>query len=215
MTILYALFGLIMGAILLRLAAGAARRRRRFPIPPAMVGLIDNPIRRAMQPPEKMITRFGIRPGMRVLEIGPGKGSYTLAAARRVGNSGSVVAIDIERQIIERLRQRAEQEGVGNLEARLGDVHALNFEEGVFDAAFLMAVIGEIPSPERAMREFHRVLKPGGTLAFCEMLPDPDYPLPRTLMRLANEAGLQLKERSGNFWIYSMLFEKPQFPGSE
>ena len=40
----------------------------------------------------------------------------------------------------------------------------------------MITVIGEIPVPERALREFYRVLNPGGTLAFSEVLMDPDYP---------------------------------------
>ena len=52
---------------------------------------------------------------------------------------------------------------------------------GAFDAVYMIAVIGEIPEPERAMHEFHRVLSPSGTLVFSELLLDPDYPLASTL----------------------------------
>jgi ubiquinone/menaquinone biosynthesis C-methylase UbiE len=72
----------------------------------------------------------------------------------------------------------------------------------------MTAVIGEIPSPERALREFHRVLAPTGTLAFSEILLDPDYPLSSTLMRMAAAAGFRLRKRVGSFFYYTLVFEK-------
>ncbi|MCL7453722.1 MAG: class I SAM-dependent methyltransferase [Anaerolineae bacterium] len=145
---------------------------------------------------------------MRVLEVGPGNGRYTLATARRVGQDGQVVAVDIEPKMVERVRSRAGAEGVTNVEARLADVYGLPFDNGSFDAAYMIAVIGEIPDPDRAMREFYRVLRPGGTLAFSELLLDPDYPLASTLVRRAGAAGFRLRERIGGLWHYTLVFEK-------
>ena len=73
---------------------------------------------------------------------------------------------------------------------------------------YMIAVINEIPTPERAMKEFHRVLKPEGTLVFSELLLDPDYPLSSTLIKLASRAGFKLKEKVGNFFYYTLIFEK-------
>ena len=53
----------------------------KFPMPQWMANLIDNPLRRKIQPPEETAIRHGIMPGMRVLEVGPGNGTYTLASA--------------------------------------------------------------------------------------------------------------------------------------
>jgi ubiquinone/menaquinone biosynthesis C-methylase UbiE len=155
-----------------------------------------------------MPLRHGITPGMTVLEVGPGNGRYTLETARRVGSSGKVTAIDIEPKMIERLSRRAQAEGITNLEAKVANVHHLPFSDGTFDAVCMITVIGEIPQPERAMREFYRVLKPFGVLAFSEMFTDPDYPRRQTLIRLAHEAKFRLKEKSGSFFAYSLVFEK-------
>ncbi|MCJ7567285.1 MAG: class I SAM-dependent methyltransferase [Anaerolineales bacterium] len=117
-----------------------------------------------------------------------------------------MVAIDVAPRIIEKLRQRVELQGAGNIEARLADVHLLPFPDGSFEAIYMITVIGEIPTPTKAMHEFHRVLKGGGTLAFSEFLPDPDYPLPSTLNALAIEAGFRLKSRLGKLFYYTMIF---------
>ena len=129
-----------------------------------------------------------------------------------MGPNGKVTAIDIEPRMIERVSMRAQSEGVTNLEARVADVYQLPFEDGTFDAVEMMSVISEIPEPERAMREFYRVLSPSGTLAFSELLTDPDYPLARTLVRLAGRAGFRLRKRLGNFFSYTLVFEKQPMP---
>jgi ubiquinone/menaquinone biosynthesis C-methylase UbiE len=177
-------------------------------MPEFMASLIDNPWRRKLQPPYETAVRHGLEPGMTVLEIGPGSGTYTLGAARRVGEQGRIVTVDIEPKMIERVRRKAEVEGVHNIEARVADVYDLPFEDETFDAVYMIAVIGEIPDPDRAIAEFYRVLTPSGTLVFSEILTDPDYPLAKTLVDKASSAGFQLQSRAGNFFYYTLIFEK-------
>lgn len=180
----------------------------KFPMPEFLANLIDNPLRRKIQPPSEMPIRHGIKPGMTVLEVGPGNGRYTLETARRVGGTGKVIAIDIEPKMIERVTSRAHAEGITNLDAKVADVYDLPFADGMFDAIEMIAVISEIPEPERAMREFYRVIKPSGTLAFSEVLLDPDYPLAQTLIRMARKAKFQLRKEVGSFFSYTVVFEK-------
>jgi ubiquinone/menaquinone biosynthesis C-methylase UbiE len=146
---------------------------------------------------------------MHVLEVGPGNGTYTVAAARRVGDEGRIVTVDIEPKMIDRVEQKARAEGLNNIEARVADVYSLPFEGNTFDLVYMIAVIGEIPDPERAMKEFYRVLSPAGTLTFSELLLDPDYPRAQTLVRKAGTAGFRLRKRIGGPFYYTLLFEKP------
>ena len=74
----------------------------------------------------------------------------------------------------------------------------------------MIAVISEIPDPQRALGEFYRVLKPAGTLAFSELITDPDYPLARTLIQRATAARFRLSRRLGNFLAYTLVFERTQ-----
>ena len=97
----------------------------KFPMPQFLANLIDNPLRRRIQPPGEMPVRHGIMPGMTVLEVGPGNGRYTIESARRVGSLGKVVTIDIQPKMIERVQRRAQAEGVTNLEAKVADVYNL------------------------------------------------------------------------------------------
>jgi ubiquinone/menaquinone biosynthesis C-methylase UbiE len=177
-------------------------------MPEFLANLIDNPLRRRFQPPNEMPIRHNIEPGMIVLEVGPGNGRYTIETARRVGRAGKVIAIDIEPKMIERVNRRAQAEGITNLEARVADVYDLPFDDGTFDAIYLITVISEVPDPDRALNEFYRLLKPSGVLAFSELLTDPDYPLARTLIRKAQTASFRLKQKTGSFFSYTLIFEK-------
>ena len=206
--LIWILLGLMLLAICLHTLVRIVRYFHKFPIPQFLANLIDNPLRRKIQPPNEMPRRHHIQPGMTVLEVGPGNGRYTLATCRQVGPTGKVVTVDIEPKMIERVTQRAQSEGVTNLEARTANVYDLPFEEGTFDAVYMITVIREVPEPKRAMREFYRVLSPAGILAFSEILLDPDYPLAKTLVRMARAANFRFKEKQGNFFSYTLVFEK-------
>lgn len=204
------IFGILVFALLLHTIIRIVRHFYKFPMPQFAANLIDNPLRRRFQPPEDMPLRHGVTAGMRILEIGPGNGTYTMATATQVGKRGKVITVDIEPKMIQWVETRVQREGVRNIEARVADVFELPFDPGYFDMVYMIAVIGEIPTPERALKEFHRVLSPTGTLAFSEILMDPDYPRAQWLISLANEAGFQVKDKIGNFFYYTLIFGKDQ-----
>jgi ubiquinone/menaquinone biosynthesis C-methylase UbiE len=204
----WVLLALPLVLLVLHTIVRIVRHFYKFPIPEFMADLIDHPLRRKFQPPYETAVRHSLEPGMTVLEVGPGSGTYTLGAAQRVGEQGRLVTVDIEPKMIERVARRAEAEGIENIEARVANVYDLPFEDGTFDVVYMIAVIGEIPEPLRAMREFHRVLSPSGTLVFSELVVDPDYPLASTIVRMAAAAGFRLREKIGTWFYYTLRFEK-------
>jgi len=205
---LYIILGLPALVITLHTIVRIVRHFYKFPMPQFLANIIDNPLRRKIQPPNETPIRHGIEPGMTVLEVGPGNGIYTVATAQRLGDEGKIITIDIEPKMIERVNRIVQKEGIGNIEARVADVYELPFEDSFFDVIYMIAVIGEIPAPQKAMKEFYRVLSPSGTLVFSELLFDPDYPLARTLIHKADAASFQLKKRIGNFFYYTLIFGK-------
>jgi len=184
------------------------RHFKKFPMPEWMANLIDNPFRRKIQPPDESALRHGIKPGMQVMEVGPGNGTYTLAAARQIGPEGKLITIDIEPKMIARLNQKIAAEGITNIEARVANVYALPFDDQSFDLIYMITVINEIPDIPRALAEFHRVLKPGGKLVFSELFMDPDYPRAATLRRKVQVSNFHLVEQIGNFFYYTLIFER-------
>lgn len=187
------------------------RRYHKFPVPSFMIRLIDNPIRRKfIQKPEKVAQRLKLEPGMIVLEIGPGKGSYTRAIARKVLPDGKVYAIDIQESIINRLKKRIKKENIENIIPKIDDAYNLSFEDESIDRVLMIACLPEIPEPIRALKELKRVLKPNGLISLSEMLPDPDYPRRKTEQKWAKEAGFELDEQFGNWFIYQLNFKKSE-----
>ena len=184
------------------------RRYYQFPIPYYAARLIDNPIRRRIQPPEKIVEWMGVKPGMRLLEVGPGPGTFTFAAARSVGETGRVYAIDIQESIVSGLNKKIRRQGVGNITAEQVSAYELLYPDGYFERVYMVAVLGEIPDKQRALGEFRRVLKDDGYLAIGEFLPDPDYPRKSTVVRWCGEAGFELADDFGSIMHYLLLFRK-------
>ncbi|MFW9999068.1 MAG: class I SAM-dependent methyltransferase [Candidatus Hodarchaeota archaeon] len=187
------------------------RRYHKFPIPGFMTLLIDNPIRRKfIQKPKKIAERMNLESGMIVVEIGPGKGSYTKAIAKNVLPKGKVFAIDIQESVINRLKKRIEKENIINIIPKIEDVYNLSFEDESIDRILMIACLPEIPEPIRALKEIKRVLKPNGLISLSEMIPDPDYPRRKTEKKWADEAGFELDDQFGNWFVYQLNFKKKE-----
>ena len=187
------------------------RKFYKFPLPAFATRMIDNAWRRRfIQKPEKIAERLDLKPGMIVLEIGPGKGSYTKVVAEKVLPDGKVYAIDIQQRVINRLQQRIDKEQIKNIILKVDDVYNLSFLDNSIDRIFAIACIPEIPDPVKALEECKRVLKPEGIISLSELLLDADYPLRRTEKKWAKEAGLAFLEGFGNFFVYQLNFIKDE-----
>ncbi len=184
------------------------RRYHKFPIPAFATRLIDNPWRRFIQKPKVIAERMHLEAGMIVVEIGPGKGSYTKAVAKKVIPNGKVYALDIQESVIESLKKRIEKEEISNIIPIVGDAYNFPFEDKSIDRVFANTCLPEIPDPIRVLRDCNRILKPDGLVSLCEILPDPDYPRRKTEIRWAEESGFEIKEKFGNFFSYQLNFTK-------
>ncbi len=145
-----------------------------------------------------------------MLELGPGPGYFTGEAARAVGDTGHVVAADLQPAMIAQLLRRLTPEAAARVRTAACDATRLPFSDAVFDAAFLITVLGEIPEPDRALAELARVVRRGGVVSFCEHLGDPDYVGEGTLRRLCSDAGLRLVDRRRQPLGYIMRFTRPE-----
>src|SRR5436305_9324704 len=117
----------------------------------------------------KLVKALGRRratgPFARSLEIGAGTGYFTLNLLR-AGVVREAVASDISPGMLDTLQANAERLGL-EVETRAADAEALPFADESFDLVFGHAVLHHLPDTGQAFREFHRVLKPGGTLYFA------------------------------------------------
>src|SRR6201987_232200 len=105
-----------------------------------------------------------VSPGGRVLDVAAGAGGQTLAAARRVGANGSVLATDISENILEFADRWAQRAGVTNVATRVMDGEQLDVGEGFFDAVICRLGFMYFPEQQAAFAGMRRALKPGGRL---------------------------------------------------
>jgi SAM-dependent methyltransferase len=115
---------------------------------------------------EAMLDAAGVRPGARVLDVAAGTGGQTLAAARRVGPDGHVLATDISPAILEYAAAAARDAGLANVETRELDGESLaGVEDASFDAVISRVGLIYFPDRQGALAEMRRVLRPGGRVA--------------------------------------------------
>jgi ubiquinone/menaquinone biosynthesis C-methylase UbiE len=162
--------------------------------------------------PRPFVTRSRLReilspePGERVLEVGPGTGYYSLDAARWLEPDGALEVLDTQQEMLDHAMRRAHALSISNIIPTRGDAQTLPYPDGHFDAAYLVATLGEIPDKERALRELRRVLKPGGRLVVGESQPDPHMVSFDRLRMLADVAGLSYERRVGGRLGYFASF---------
>lgn len=184
----------------------AARFGRSSPCPASLSWLVDSPLRRRSVGP--VLDRIGIRPGERVLELGPGPGTFTVDAARRAGVEGRLIAVDIQPGMIAQVDRRVREAGLANVETHVASAYDLPIGEQSVDRAFLITVLPEIPDRSRALAELRRVLRPDGMLSITEEFYDPDYLFLRETVRLVEAVGFRFDERFGNLWAYTANFRR-------
>lgn len=185
-----------------------AARRYALPCPAWLDFFLEN--RLAHSEALKQIERAMLVPGMFVLDVGCGTGRLSLPAAKRVGASGKVVALDIQPEMLHKLQMRAAQESLTNIQTKMGAIGCGEFkEQNLFDRAFLTTVLGEIPKRENALQEIYAALKPGGILSVTEVLIDPHYQSRATVQRLAKQAGFRVQQEWGNVLNFTMHLAKP------
>lgn len=145
-------------------------------------------------------------PGERLLEVGPGTGYYSGHVARELAPGGSLTVLDLQPAMLDELMRRADADGIANISPVRGDAQALPFPDATFDAAFLVATLGEVPDKPRALRELRRVVRPGGRVVVGEGQPDPHHVRSGDLRKLAEAAGFRPAERSGGRLGYFARF---------
>jgi ubiquinone/menaquinone biosynthesis C-methylase UbiE len=152
--------------------------------------------------PSKVLFELGIKAWNSVLDFGCGSGTYTIPAAKLVGNEGKIYAFDINRTTLDRMEGKAKREGLTNIvrvDASGGE--NLPFEDGSMDVVLLIDVLKDIDDRKRLFHEVHRILKPNGIVTVYPMHLSRE-----AVEQLARDGGLKLEDRK--FQERILIFRK-------
>ncbi len=122
------------------------------------------------------ITLAALKPGQTVLDLGSGGGLDCFLAARKVGETGHVIGVDMTPEMIDRARAAARRLKVANVEFRHGYLEEMPVESGTVDVAISNCVINLAPDKSKVLGEVFRVLKPGGKMAVSDIVTDGPLP---------------------------------------
>jgi ubiquinone/menaquinone biosynthesis C-methylase UbiE len=181
------------------------RKHRVCPV--EVSGSLDNRVRRWLQSPQKILKPY-IEQGMTVLDMGCGPGFFSIELAQMVGNSGRVIACDLQERMLQKLR--AKIKGT-ELEKRIilhqCDEDKIGLSEQVdFILAFYM--VHEVPEQENFFNEITSLLKPDGQV----FLAEPSFHVSRKAfeetIRKAQKAGLTPVERPRMFLSKAVILKR-------
>ena len=147
----------------------------------------------------RLLADAGLFTGMKVLDIGSGAGDVAFAAAELVGSEGEVLGVDMNPEILETARARAEAAGLANVQFVAGDAQTLDLPND-FDALIGRLVLMYLPDPVDTLKQLATHLRPGGIVAFQEVefstyssIARPETPM----MNQLAEWGVEVFRRSG------------------
>ena len=156
----------------------------------------DNPIRRILHPPDKLLGDL-VHQGFTALDIGCGMGHFTMGMAKMVGDQGRVIAVDIQEQMLERVKRRAIHQGLsGRIILHKGYVEGLEMK-GQVDFALAFWMVHEVPDQLAFFKAVKDLLKPDGRFLVAEpKIHTSEADLDRSL-KIASQAGLAVCANPG------------------
>jgi predicted methyltransferase len=147
----------------------------RFPTPDRPVAAVvspeysDEPTRDRHREAERVLDRLGIKPGVRVADIGAGLGYYTVRLARRLGSSATIYAQDVSPEYLTQLEARLRREDVRGVTLVQGTPGDPRLPAASIDVAILSHMYHEITNPFEFLYRLHAALAPGARVAIIDV----------------------------------------------
>lgn len=121
--------------------------------------------------PHRNVAAFGIEPGMKIADFGAGSGAYVLAIAEALLGSGTIFAIDIQKDLLRRIKNEATRRGFHNVEVIWGDLEvpgASKIANGALDLVLISNLLFQLRVKHAPLAEAKRILKQSGRLVLID-----------------------------------------------
>lgn len=157
---------------------------------------LEDPDRQKWLPAGEVLAALGLRPGMAVADIGAGTGYFALPAARAVGPGGRIFAVDLQPEMLAKLRENLA--GLSNIQPVEGSAHKTTLTDACCDRVLMANVWHELDDHPGALAEVKRLLREEGRLAIVDWRTDVERPPgPPLEHRWTMETTVQTLERTG------------------
>ena len=170
--------------------------------------------------PQKNIAELGIGDGMKVVDLGAGSGFYTIESAKKVGSHGMVYAVDVQQDLLNKIKNSTGNIGLHNIEVIWGNIEKIGgtkLREAIADRVILSNTLFQVADGDRdnLALEVKRLLKSGGKLLVVDWESgsplSPKTMVPRMLAEsLFQKVGFQIEKTfSAGDHHYGIVFKKP------
>lgn len=200
---------LVVVILVVSLAWRLISNRRSLPCPSWLSWMVemDNPFTKTNRA-STIIDLLDLQPGMKVLDAGCGPGRLAIPAAQTIGSQGELTALDIQPDMLARVREKARTVGLSNIRFMQAGLGEGKLEKDYYDRAMLVTVLGEIPEQEAALQEIFQAIKPGGILSVTEVIFDPHFQNRQVVQKIANNVGFREVGFFGKNLAYTIHFKK-------
>lgn len=135
---------------------------------PGGIPWLDRPQRDEEQRSDLVIAAMGLRAGQTVVDLGAGSGYFTFRIAPKVGNTGKVLAVDVQDEMLKTIRERAAAQKLTNVVVVKGDEKDPHLPANSVDIVLMVDVYHELAYPFEVMTKVRQALKPDGKLVCVE-----------------------------------------------
>jgi ubiquinone/menaquinone biosynthesis C-methylase UbiE len=156
---------------------------------------LDEATRRSWYNPEEILA--GLKEGMTFADIGSGEGFFSLIAAKKVGATGKVYAVDVDPAGIKKLNAKAQNQGLTNITAVVGKAEDTIFCRGCVDVVFYSMDLHDFNDPAKVLRNAHQMLKADGRLIDLDWEKQQAPFGPPQAIRFSREKAAGLIEAAG------------------
>jgi len=185
-------------------------------------GWLERPEREKEEAPTKLIKALNVKEGMVIADVGAGSGYHTFRLAPLVGEQGKILAVDIQQEMLDLMKKKADKQGVKNVELVKGTEQDPKLPAAGVDLIILVDVYHEFSHPYEMSEKMVAALKPGGRIAFVEFrLEDDAVPIKsvhkmserQVILEMAEFADMEHEKTIGTLpWQHIVLFRKKAKP---
>jgi ubiquinone/menaquinone biosynthesis C-methylase UbiE len=181
------------------------------------IGWLERTDREKEEAPSKAIALLELAPDTVIADIGAGSGYYTFRLAE-ILLQGRVVAVDIQQEMLDYLKEEAARRKITNVLPHLGAVDDIRMEAGTLDAVLMVDAYHEFSHPVEMLQSIRKALKPGGKVYLLEYrAEDPNVPI-KALHKMSKDQAIKefvalgfefVEDKPELPWQHLLIFRKP------